>query len=60
MPYDEKKFENFNKMLKTQAEVVVVASPEVLGDNYFELIENLNRIADSGKTLNIVPRKNQK
>lgn len=56
MPYDEAKFKEFNAMLKSDIEVIVVHHPEVLGDHYFELVENLNRIADSGKQLSILPR----
>jgi hypothetical protein len=37
-------------------DVVVIHSPEVLGDNYAELIESLNRIADAKLSLAIVPR----
>lgn len=54
--YDESKFQEFNKMLKSDADIVVVAYPEVLGDNYEELVENLKRLGDSGKPLHIVPR----
>jgi len=55
MSYDERKFEKFNALLKTDADIVVVAYPEVLGDNYEELVENLKRLGASGKTLHIVP-----
>ena len=37
-------------------DVVVIHSPEVLGDNYDELIESLNRIADANLQLAFVPR----
>lgn len=56
MHYDETKFKEFNNMLCEDAEVVIIHHPEVLGDNYTELVENLNRIADSEKTLAIIPR----
>lgn len=56
MPYDEKKFKEFNRLLtEANAEAVIVHHPEVLGDNYEELVENLNRLASSGKQLAIVP-----
>ncbi len=56
MAYDESKFQEFNKLLKSDADIVVVACPEALGDNYEELIENLKRLGDSGKPLHIAPR----
>ena len=34
-----------------EVDAVVVAFPEVLGDNYTELVLNLSRIARSGKLL---------
>ena len=45
---------------KDKLECVVVAHPEVLGDTYAELIESLNRIADAGLSLKIVPRDERK
>jgi hypothetical protein len=57
MDYDEEKFKEFNKMLGTDAWVVIIHHPQVLGDDYGELIENLNRLADCGKSLAIIPRK---
>lgn len=56
-PY-ERKFADFIKMLaETIDETIVVHHPEVLGDNYEELVESLNRMADAGKKLIVVPRK---
>lgn len=60
MDYDEEKFGEFNKMLKGDAEVCIIHHPQVLGDNYEELVENLNRLADSGKSLVIVPEKERR
>lgn len=57
MSYNEAKFQEFNKLLKSDADIVVVDHPEVLGDNYEELVENLKRLGDSGKSLHIVPSK---
>lgn len=37
-------------------DVVVIAEPAALGDDYVELVESLNRIADAGLALSIVPR----
>ncbi len=39
--------------LGADADVLVVAFPEVLGDTYTELVINLGRIAASGKSLGI-------
>lgn len=36
-------------------EVVVIDHPEVLGDNYAEIVESLNRLAAAGLMLSIVP-----
>ena len=36
-------------------QAVIVASPEVLGDNYEELVHNLNRLAEHNLMLQIVP-----
>lgn len=55
-PY-EQKFADFIRMLKESKEaVVMVHRPEVLGDNYGEIVESLNRLADAKKQLMIVPR----
>ena len=58
--YDEEKFKSFNLLLANAAaeeiEVVAIAYPNVLGDNYEELIENLARIADAGLELAIAGR----
>jgi hypothetical protein len=56
MTYDENKFREFNRMLTFNTEAVIIDRPEVLGDDYLELVENLNRLADSGKYLVIAPR----
>jgi hypothetical protein len=55
-PY-EKKFADFIKMLaETIDETIVVHHPQVLGDDYEELVESLDRLADAGKKLIVVPR----
>jgi predicted GTPase len=59
-PY-ERKFADFIKMLAEMIdETIVVHHPEVLGDNYEELVESLNRLADAGKKLIVVPRNERK
>jgi hypothetical protein len=35
---------------------VLVHHPEVLGDNYEEIVESLNRLADAQVSLAIIPR----
>jgi hypothetical protein len=64
MAYDEKKFANFNGMLRDSKakdiDVVLIHHPNVLGDNYEELVENLNRLADAELCLSIAPRKARK
>jgi hypothetical protein len=55
-PY-ERKFANLIEMLETSPdELIVIHHPEVLGDNYEELVESLNRIAGAGKQLAILPK----
>lgn len=57
----DRKFADFIKMLAgTIDETIVVHHPEVLGDNHQELVESLNRLADAGKKLIIVPRNERK
>lgn len=54
----ERKFADWIKVCQNEdeADTVVITSPEALGDTYLEVIESLNRLADSGLTLTIVPR----
>ncbi len=47
------KSDGLEKALGADADVLVVSFPEVLGDNYTELVINLGRIAASGKSLGI-------
>ena len=59
--YDEEKFQSFNDMLDdakmNRLDAVMVAWPEVLGDDYEEIIENLARLADKGLNVAIAGRK---
>ena len=61
MAYSETKFAEFNRMLEeVEAEsVVTVAWPEVLGDDYVEVIENLSRLAEHHLKLAIARRRSQ-
>lgn len=58
MSYDEAKFAALARMLadakREGIEVVVVAQPDVLGDDYEELIENLWRIGEAGIAVRVV------
>jgi hypothetical protein len=55
------KFSQFDEMIrnawKEQADAVAIASPQVLGDTYDELIRNLNLLAEKNLLLAIVPPK---
>lgn len=54
--YNEK-FANFIRLLaESKEEVLIIHHPQVLGDNYEEVIESLNRLADAKKQLMIVPK----
>ncbi len=48
------KWDGLERALESDAEVVAVAFPEVLGDHFTELIVNLGKIAESGKRLQIM------
>ena len=55
LEYDPEKWEQFDKFVEetTEAEILIVAFPEALGDTYDELIINLGKVASSGKLLAI-------
>jgi hypothetical protein len=54
----EQKFQDFIRMCKTAPEdVILIHHPQVIGDNYEEIVESLNRLSDAGKKLEITPRK---
>ncbi len=57
-PGYEKKFADFIKLCKKTkpGDFVMLATPCALGDNYGEVIESLNRLADAEAGLRIVPR----
>ena len=48
------KCDGLERALESDAEVVAVAFPEVLGDHFTELVVNLGKIAESGKRLKII------
>lgn len=62
IPYEEK-FADFIKHIeqarKANVGHLVVCFPQVLGDTYEEMVESLERIADAGLVVDIVPRKNR-
>ena len=55
-PY-EQKFKEFIRMCdeaKSEGlEAVLVATPQILGDDYVEIVESLNRLAEAGLNLHI-------
>ena len=54
----EQKFADFIDLLaRTQEEAVIVHHPQVLGDDYEEIVESLNRLADARKKLVVVPTR---
>lgn len=56
----EAKFAQFLRMCaeakKGNLDVVLIHHPEVLGDDYAEIVESLNRLADAELALSIVPQ----
>ena len=61
MEHRDSKFREFDGMLDDakmgKLDAVLISHPEVLGDNYEELIENLSRIAEAGLLLGIAGRQ---
>lgn len=60
MTLEADKFKELDRLVreaKTRQDVdaVVVASPQVLGDTYEELIANLNKLADAELAVVVVP-----
>lgn len=47
-------------MLAETIDETIVVHSQVLGDDYEELVESLNRLADAGKKLIIVPQNERK
>ena len=60
----EQKFAGLRRLCeeakRRHLDVVLIHHPEVLGDNYLEIVEGLKRIADAGLKLAIVPRAERK
>ena len=60
---DPGKFDGLQRLIeKAKSDgiaIIVVHHPEVLGDTYEELVLNLNKLADAGLSLTIVPAKNR-
>ena len=61
MPSDPGKFDGFDKMCREAKEnsiaCVIVDNPQVLGDNYTEIVGNLNKLAQANLMLSIVSAK---
>lgn len=52
--YRLEKWEALDRALEEDAEALVIAFPEVLGDNYTEIIVNLGKVSASGKELAVI------
>ncbi len=53
----ERKFGEFIRLCANpDADIVTIHHPAVLGDDYAEIVESLNRLSDAKKMLLIVPR----
>ena len=58
------KFKELDKLVtdakkKGDVDAVIVASPQVLGDDYEELVANLNKLADAELAVVIVPPRDR-
>jgi hypothetical protein len=59
-PTYEQKFADLLFLLANSKEqLVMIHHPQVLGDNYEEIVESLNRLSVAGKHLAIVPPKDR-
>jgi len=58
-PYEQKFADLIFLLASSKEQVVVIHHPQVLGDNYEEIIESLNRLSAAGKHLAIVPTKDR-
>ena len=61
LSYYQHKFKEFLRLIEDvknsdEIDVVLVHHPQVLGDNYEEIVESLNQLADAEVPLRIVPR----
>jgi len=58
------KFAALNRLcqeaVSKNANKIMILNPEVLGDNYEELIHNLNKIAEAGLALLVLPPSQRK
>ncbi len=59
----EQKFSEFLKVCEKSdpsgKDVLIIDHPEVIGDDYDEIVESLNRLGDAGLNLAIVSRKDR-
>ena len=59
----EQKFAKFistcEKADPSGQDVLIIDHPEVIGDDYGEIVESLNRLGDAGLSLAIVSRKDR-
>jgi predicted oxidoreductase len=59
-PYEQKVADFIRMLSETTLDTILIHHPQVLGDNYEEIVESLNRIADSGKKFVIMPTRERK
>ncbi|MCY2952931.1 MAG: hypothetical protein NTU53_13290 [Planctomycetota bacterium] len=61
IPSNPGKFDDFDRMCREAKgngiARVIVANPQVLGDNYAELVSNLNKLAQANLMLSIASAK---
>jgi hypothetical protein len=56
----EKKFSDFIRLLaESKEQQIMIHHPQVLGDDYQEIVESLDRLSLAGKSLMIVPKKDR-
>jgi hypothetical protein len=56
----DKKFADFIRMLaESKEQQIMIHHPQVLGDDYQEIVECLERLSVAGKSLRIVPAKDR-
>jgi hypothetical protein len=54
----EHKFSGFIALCsQSDSDLVIVHHPQVLGDNYEEIVESLSRLANAEKKLLVLPQK---
>jgi hypothetical protein len=55
LSYDQKFADLLFLLADSKEQLIVIHHPQVLGDNYEEIVESLNRLSVAGKHLAILP-----